>query len=81
MLGLDLGANYNYANPYRTNWNYLHNLTELQMKALKEMEWNKSPKYIHTGLWGVPRASFSKEVVEGSVERFIDDLNNKIMEL
>ncbi len=80
-MSLNIDKSYKYANPYYTNWDYLHNMTKLQVKALEEMEWDKYYIRILTDLWGVPWVSFSKEAVEGSVERFIDDLNNKIMEL
>ncbi len=70
-----------YADPYDTNWDYLRNLTWLQMKALKEMEWNEKHKYIHTDVWVVPLISFSKWDIETSVEYFINHLNAKIKEL
>ena len=39
-----------YANSYHTNFDYLLNMTTLQMKALKGMRWNEEHKYIITDL-------------------------------
>lgn len=81
MLGLDLGANYNYANPYETNWDYLIILTWLQKILLKEIEWDG--EYIRDGfgLLSVPLAWIDKKRTKASAEDFIIELNNKIMGL
>ena len=74
-MSLNIDKSYKYARPYDTNWTYLHNMTSLQVKALKEMEWIETSEYIDTGLWGVPWITFSKS---DATKYFIDDLNNKI---
>ena len=81
MLGLDLGANYNYANPYETNWDYLIILTWLQKILLKEIEWDG--EYIRDGfgLWVVPYVWLTIGNAKESVKFFINDLNDKLMEL
>ena len=70
-----------YADPYRTNWAYLNNMTWLQMKALKEMEWNENSKYIHTNLSFVPWISFTEWDAEHSVNYFIENLNEELKRL
>ena len=67
-----------YANPYRTNLNYLLNMTSLQVKALKEMEWIETSEYIDTGLWGVPWAWDNKKDIKESWVRFRNQLNERI---
>ena len=79
-MSLNLDKRDKYANPYYTNWDYLENMTALQMKALNEIEWDEEYKYIDPGLWAVPWSIFS-ESAKNSVEYFITDLNKKIMEL
>ena len=64
-----------YADPYITNRNYLHNMSEIQMKLLEEMTWNEYFKYIDNGLWYVPDA-FSRKI--RSMRYFADALNDKI---
>ncbi len=68
-----------HTDPYRTNWDYLRNLTWLQMRALEEMKWYGD--YIDTGLLVVPLFSYSKENVKYSMEEFINDLNKELMGL
>ena len=80
-MPLTLNEKYKYTNPYRTNWDYLHNLTEPQMKALEGMSWIEASKYIHTDLWSVPWILFSKGDAERSVNYFIRDLNSELKRL
>ncbi len=77
-MALDLDKYVIYADPYRTNWHYLDNMTSLQVKALEEMEWDGEYKEINASLWYVPRAWVDKKRTEDSVEDFIIELNNKI---
>lgn len=70
-----------YADPYRTNWFYLDNMTNLQMKALEGIEWNKASKHIRAGLLSVPWAWYNKKTIKDSVKYFIDNLNDEIMVL
>ena len=78
-MALNLSKRDNYVNPYHTNWHYLYGLTELQMKRLEEMEWNGV--YIYTQLWDFPWAWPNEENAKSSMKGFINDLNEKIMEL
>jgi hypothetical protein len=71
----------NYVNPYFTNWNYLDNMTALQMKALGTMLWSEDMEYIYTGLKNIPRAWAYEEPAKRSVKGFINDLNNEIKRL
>ena len=71
----------NYVNSYNTNWFYLNNMTKLQMKALGTMRWSKENEYIHTGLNSIPVAWVYEELVKRSVNGFIGDLNEQLMEL
>ena len=68
---------YGYANSYYTNWEYLRNMTELQMKLLKKMEWRSGFQYIRDALRAVP-VTDSYENIEYSIELFINDLNNAV---
>jgi hypothetical protein len=77
-MALDLHEPYKYADPYRTNWAYLRNMTWLQMKALKGMEWNEFSKYIFTDLWDFPWAWPNKKDAKDSVKGFITTLNIEI---
>ena len=73
---------YKYANPYDTNWDYLYNMAELQMKRLDGMAWTgKYKKYIYDRLWFVPNAWASEIVLEDLIKQFINDLNIEIMGL
>lgn len=80
-MSLDLDKSVIYADPYDTNWNYLHNMTALQMKALEGIEWNKASKHIRAGLLSVPWAWYNKKTIKDSVKYFIDNLNDEIMVL
>ena len=71
----------NYVNSYNTNWFYLNNMTKLQMKALGTMRWSKDNEYIDTGLNSIPVAWVYEELVKRSVNGFIGDLNEQLMEL
>ena len=71
----------NYVNSYNTNWFYLNNMTKLQMKALGTMRWSKGNEYIDTGLNSIPVAWVYEELVKRSVNGFIGDLNEQLMEL
>ena len=79
-MTLNTDKSYKYAYPYYTDLDYLRNLTELQMIPLKEIKWEEEYKYIHTGLWFVPWITFPKGDAK-DVKVFIDNLNEKIMEL
>jgi hypothetical protein len=68
---------YGYANSYYTNWEYLQNITELLMKALEEMEWNRAFEIIHDDLEPVP-VTYTHKNIEYSIELFINDLNNAV---
>jgi hypothetical protein len=70
-----------YADPYRTNWHYLDNMTSLQVKALEEIHWDKYYRRIHTGLWSVPLIRIDENSTKNSVKGFIVDLNNEIKRL
>ncbi len=78
-MSLELTKSETYANPYYTNWDYLRNLTWLQMRALEEMKWYGD--YIDTGLLVVPLFSFSMEDVKYSMELFIDNLDKELRRL
>jgi hypothetical protein len=80
-MSLDLDKSEIYANPYTTNWNYLDNMTALQMKALNEMECDEEYKYILTDLWAVPVAWPIKTNAKITIKGFMKRLNEKIMEL
>ena len=82
-MALDLHEPYKYADPYRTNWAYLHNMAEIQMKLVEEITWDKGEKYIRDpfNLWFVPETWPSNIGAGNSVERFIDSLNTAIMRL
>ena len=69
------------ANSYHTNRNYLYNMTRLQVKHLKEVEWYELSKYIHTGLWDIPWAFSSKLDALNSTEVFIEFLNKELRRL
>ena len=70
-----------YADPYRTNWFYLDNMTNLQMKALNEITWDKYYRRIHTELWVVPLAWSDEKSPKYSIEGFIVELNGEIKRL
>ncbi len=70
-----------YANPYTTNWNYLQNMTSLQVKALEEMEWDGEYIRDSLGLWFIPWAWIEEKSTKNSVEDFMERLNNKIKRL
>lgn len=73
-MTLNLNKKSKYTSPYYTNWDYLRNMTDLQMKPREEMTWNEKYKEI-TGLWYVPDA-FSRKI--RSMRYFADALNDKI---
>jgi hypothetical protein len=56
-------------------------MTKLQMKALGTMRWSKENEYIDTGLNSIPVAWDYEELVKRSVNGFIGDLNEQLMEL
>ena len=70
-----------YANSYHTNFDYLLNMTSLQMKALKGMRWNEEHKYIITDLGDLPWAFPSKSDTKNSTKVFIIGLNREIKKL
>ena len=78
-MSLELDKRYNYAEPCFTNWDYLHNMTTLQMIPLGEIIW--TGVYIRTDLWAVPDTRSSKTDAEIATQYFITILNNKIKEL
>lgn len=81
-MTLDLRRHFKYTYSYNTNQNYLHNMTELQMKRLDGMAWTgKYKKYIYDRLWFVPNAWASEIVLEDLIKQFINDLNIEIMGL
>lgn len=82
-MTLDLDKSVIYANPYYTNWYYLRNMTALQMKALEKMELKGGHrhKYINADLWPVPWAGMEEKSIKDSVKGFIENLNEKIMEM
>jgi hypothetical protein len=82
-MTLDLTKSVIYAYPYPTNWDYLHNMTELQVKALNEMKWEEryGHKYIDTGLWVVPWTWIDEKNTKYSMNVFINDLNRELMRL
>ena len=81
-MTLDLRRHFKYTYSYNTNQNYLHNMTELQMKRLDGMGWTgKHKKYIYDRLWFVPNAWASETVLEDLIKQFIDDINMEIMRL
>ena len=77
-MSLIVYERHKYVSTYRTNLNYLLNMTSLQMNPLEEMEWIEDSKYIRTGLWLVPWITFSKS---DATKYFIDNLNDEIMVL
>lgn len=80
-MSLWVNKDSNYVNSYNTNWFYLNNMTKLQMKALGTMRWSKDNEYIDTGLNSIPVAWDYEELVKRSVNGFIGDLNEQLMEL
>jgi len=82
-MTLNIDKKAKYAEAYNTNWNYLHDLADLQMKALEEMKWKGryGYNYIDTDLWSVPRAWYNKKTTKDSVEDFMELLNEKIRRL
>jgi hypothetical protein len=79
-MSLNLTKKEYYTNSYETNWYYLSNMTELQMKALGEMKWYDN--YIDTGLWRIPYAIVSPKIkAERPFKAFIYFLNDEIMGL
>lgn len=80
-MSLNLNEKYKYTDPYYTNWFYLHNMTTLQMKALKGMRWNEEHKYIITDLGDLPWAFSSKSDTKNSTKVFIIGLNREIKKL
>jgi hypothetical protein len=70
-----------YADPYITNRNYLHNMSEIQMKLLEEMTWNEYFKYIDNGLWDFPWAWPDENHVKDSAKNFTYSLNTAIKRL
>ena len=80
-MTLWINTTYKYADAYYTNWHYLYDLTELQMKPLKEMLWNEYYKEIHTSLWYIPVAFNNDTNLKDSVNVFIYHLNADIKRL
>lgn len=80
-MSLELKEYLKYADPYSTNWNYLHNMANLQMKALGKMIWTGEFKAIYNGLWVIPWSLFDKRATKVSAKHFIERLNEKIMRL
>ena len=80
-MTLILNKSETYADPYRTNWFYLRNMTSLQMKALEEINWDERYKVIQTSLWGIPWSFKNGIYTENSVKEFIIYLNDEIKEL
>ena len=78
-MSLIVYERHKYVSTYRTNLSYLQNMTTLQVKLLKEMDWIED--FINTDLWPVPWITFSKEDVEYSVEVFIEFLNKELRRL
>lgn len=68
-----------YADPYDTNWDYLHDMTKLLMRVLEEIIWTGSR--IHADLWAVPDARSYKINAKDATKYFMERLNEKIMEL
>lgn len=70
-----------YTDAYYTNWSYLNNMTDLQMKVLEEMGWYED--YIGITLWRIPAPWVFpyKKDAKYSTKDFIDDLNERIMGL
>ena len=79
-MTLGLGADI-YANRHFTNWFYLDNMTDLQVKLLKGMRWDKSHIDTDTDLWFIPISWVSKTKAERITDIFIGDLNKRITEL
>ena len=77
-MTLYLNEKESYENAYYTNFGYLYNMTRLQVKHLKEVEWYELSKYIHTGLWDIPWAFSSKLDALNSTEVFIEFLNEEL---
>lgn len=78
-MALNLHKRDKYANPYSTNWDYLQEMTELLMKALKGMTWTAEHKEIHINTWYVPVAFNKEKHVKDSMEYSIDYLKGRIM--
>ena len=76
-MTLELNKEKKRINPYSTNLFYLQNMTELQMKLLKKMEWRSGFQYIHDDLEPVP-VTYTHKNIEYSIELFINDLNNAV---
>jgi hypothetical protein len=70
-----------YVDTYHTNWAYLDNMTELQMKALKGINWNKGYESIHTGLEYFPWAWDMEGEAKATTISFIGTLKRTITEL
>ena len=68
-----------YADTYETNWNYLRNMTEVQMKLLEDMDWNGA--YINNSLSDFPWTGNNRKYAKISVEAFRNQLNNELMRL
>ena len=77
-LGLETDI---YANPYFTNWFYLDNMTDLQVKLLKGMRWDESHIDTDTDLWFIPITRVRKTTAEITTDIFIERLNKRIPEL
>ena len=80
-MTLDLDTKDNYANPYETNWDYLRILTSLQVKLLQKMKWDRAYIRDGFGLWVVPYVWLTIGNAKESVNFFINDLTDKLMEL
>ena len=80
-MSLILNKKAKYASSYFTNWDYLHNMTRLQVNPIEEITWNEYYKYISTGLWDVPYAQSFIPEAKSAMREFIERLNEKIMEL
>ena len=80
-MTLWINTTYKYADAYYTNWNYLRNMTESQMKRLGEIWWDEGDANIHDGLWYVPSTRVSEVFGGRSANYFINELQENIMEL
>lgn len=78
-MSLIVYERHKYVSTYRTNLSYLQNMTSLQVKLLKEMEWIED--FINTDLWAVPDTWPSNEHIKNIVNNFIENLNTELMRL
>lgn len=80
-MTLWINTTYKYADAYYTNWNYLRNMTESQMKRLGEIWWDGWATHIRDGLWYIPVAFNNDTNLKDSVNVFIYHLNADIKRL